>query len=202
MPVESIQRALTFRFAESEADFVSVLRLRHVAYAAVGKVDASLPPTCMEDAFDRDAACLMAEHHGRLVGTARLVLPRPGALTEYDDYVSLPPSMDRRHLAVLSRIATHAEYRGGDLLYSLVLRCLARAWKAGRRTVLGGCTEGLFRVYERVGAKRTGLTFAHAALGDTVEQLIYFETSCVVTRIGVIRELWEEVFSTPGPEKL
>lgn len=191
--VSSIQRALHFRWCATESDYDAVLRLRHQAYGAVGKVDPSLSHTVMAESFDAGARCLMAEHQGRLVGTARLVLPVAGEPTEYDAYVVLPSWIERADLAVLSRIATHVDYRGGDLLYALVLRCLAAARAEGRRIVIGGCTEPLFHVYERVGARRSGRRFAHAALGGVEEQLIYFESDCVASGVGVRLDLWREI---------
>jgi predicted GNAT family N-acyltransferase len=186
---ESIQRTLAFRACRTPADRMAVCVLRHVAYAAVGKVDPSSAPSVMGDRFDEGSMILMARHGERLVGTARLALPGAVDRTEYDDFVSVPSWLDRGSLAVVSRLATAAEYRGGDLLYALVLRCIAAASSAGRRFVLGGCTDALLPIYQRVGVQTTGLTFSHGSLGNTLEQLVFFDTEDVMNGRGIRPDL-------------
>jgi hypothetical protein len=189
----SVQRALCFAFADCPADYDDVLALRHIAYSSVGKADPTSRPEVMADGFDTGARILCARHGSRLVGTARLALPSATERTEYDEFVRVPEWVDRRSLAVLSRIATDAAYRGANLLYSLVLRCVAEAASHDRRFILGGCTDALLPVYERVGARTTGLIFRHGQLANTQENLIVFDSHEILKGRGVRPDLWQEV---------
>jgi predicted GNAT family N-acyltransferase len=177
----------------------SLLRFRrlpgrlHIAYSSVGKADPTSRPEVMADGFDTGARILCARHGSRLVGTARLALPSATERTEYDEFVRVPEWVDRRSLAVLSRIATDAAYRGANLLYSLVLRCVAEAASHDRRFILGGCTDALLPVYERVGARTTGLIFRHGQLANTQENLIVFDSHEILKGRGVRPDLWQEV---------
>ena len=78
----------------------------------------------------------------------------------------LPAWITESPVGVLSRVATDHRYRGSDLLYSLVFRSLA-VCRGSRRLVLRCCTESLLPIYERVGARPTGLTFRHPRLEST-----------------------------------
>jgi hypothetical protein len=182
---DSVEHALVFDSCRTPTEYAAVLSLRHEAYSAVGKADPLASPYVMADRFDHRAIILVALHGDKIVGTARLALPDPTEGTEYDEFVAIPPWVDRHSLAVLSRIATHPSYRGSDLLYSLTLRCIAEAQGQGRRVVLGGCSDALLRVYERVGAQTTGLRFSHGSLAGNPEQLIVFRSDDILSGRGV-----------------
>lgn len=187
LAVESVERALQYRWCATPRDFVAVLQLRHVAYAAVGRVASEASPSDMAGRYDIGARILMAFHHDRLVGTARVAVPPARGRTEYDDFARLPDWIDRDSLAVLSRIATDPEYRGSDLLYSLVFRSLAIC-RGHFRYVLSGCTRSLLPIYQRVGAKPTSRNFRHGTLGRD-DHLIVFEPDAIAHGEGVRPDL-------------
>ena len=187
LEIESVDRALQYRWCAGPRDFMAVLELRHSAYAAVGKVGHDSSPTEMAGRYDVGARILMAFHHDRLVGTARVAVPPSRGRTEYDDFARLPEWIDRDSLAVLSRIATDPRYRGSDLLYSLVFRSLAIC-RGQFRFVLSGCTRGLLPIYQRVGAKPTSRNFRHGTLGRD-EHLIVFEPDAIADGEGVRPDL-------------
>jgi predicted GNAT family N-acyltransferase len=179
-------RDLHFGACGSKHEYREVLELRHRAYGAAGKASLSLPSQSMADAFDRDAVIFTARSGGELAGTARLVLPGEHDAIEYDAFVTVPSSIDRNTLAVLSRIATHRDFRGGGLLYALTLRAVVLAHQLGRKTVIGGCTRELLPVYQRVGAQALGVGYTHEVLGSTPEHLIFWDSG-PVTRGEAVR---------------
>lgn len=187
LAIDSVERALRFRWCESPSDFVSTLELRHAAYAATGMIEPDASPTAMGDGFDCGARILMAFHHDRLVGTARVALPSPSELNEYAGLVTLPGWITESPVGVLSRIATDHRYRGSDLLYSLVFRSLA-VCRGSRRLVLACTTERLMPIYERVGARATDLVFRHPNL-DIDEHVIVFEPEAIANGVGVRADL-------------
>lgn len=187
LAIDSVERALQFRWCVSPREFVAVLELRRNAYAAVGKVEKDSSPSEMAGRYDIGARILMAYHHDRLVGTARVAVPPQRGRTEYDDFARLPEWIDRDSLAILSRIATDPSYRGSDLLYSLVFRSLAIC-RGQFRHVLSGCTRALLPIYQRVGARTTSRNFRHGTLGRD-EHLIVFEPDAIAHGEGVRADL-------------
>lgn len=191
----SIAKTLTFSACNDESDFEAVLELRRRAYSAVGKVAATTKASEMADCYDHGAVIIMARDGDTLVATVRLMLPSPDERREFDDFLSLPTWIPRSQLGVISRLATHSEYRGGDLAYAMVLASLALAASHSRAVVASGCTETLLPIYARVGARGMGLRFFHAALASTPHELIVFRPESVMQGRGVRDDLAQSLLA-------
>ena len=176
IPIRSIAAACHFSLitCENVKDYASVLKLRYLAYSAVGKAARGKPTSTMADHHDEIATIVMAKHGHRVVGSLRVVRPRPERLHEYEELTPIPSLLqDKATLVVVSRVCTHPGYRGSDLLKALVDKADEVALSFGRRYAIGGCTGELLPVYQRFGWRSSGVRYSHASLQGVSEQLIY-----------------------------
>jgi predicted GNAT family N-acyltransferase len=192
----STESAVEFSFAKTAQEYREVLNLRKLAYADAGKISSEANSDEMADIFDSKSRILMARHMGEVVGSLRITFHSPDEDNEYDQFVTFPENFPRRdELVVLSRICTHSKYRGSDLFYGLMRHCVLAVLQSKRRYILGGCTDSLLPLYQRVGFKSKGLRYEHATLNGVQEQIIMADVLGILSGRDTSVTIWNEIFS-------
>ncbi len=196
LKIKSVDSATQYSFVKSPADYHEVLELRHQAYSAVGKADRDADPLVMSDVFDTQSRILMARHGNRTIGSWRVTFHRSDEQNEYDQYVRFPKDFPRRdEILVLSRICTDPQYRGSDLFYGMMRQCLITTLQSKRRYLLGGCSDELLPLYQKIGFVPTGIYFVHGGLNKIKEQIILADSMNIILGKDVDFGIWKKFYS-------
>lgn len=189
LPVTSLARGVEIGVATSEAERRQAYVLRHLAYAAAGKVNTDAAPLFC-DAYDERASIVVARHKGEVVASLRLMFHGPADSFEHEAYTSLPAGLDRRRTTEISRICTHPGFRGGDLLWALLRFSALEVLRADRPVVVGSATQNLLRLYERIGMRATGRAFVHDELAGLEHWLIVGDARRALAGRGIGPLAW------------
>lgn len=165
--VRSMSRAFDFASVTTDAEYAEVLALRKLAYVHAGKVSPDVPDAQMGDELDARSRIITARHHGRLVGSTRVVFARTDAdPLKHDDYVKLPSWLPpRTEMIESSKTCTHPDFRGNDLFASVLKQMAIVTLGSGRRWLLMSCTDSLRPLYKKLGCKDVGVTYVHPTMG-------------------------------------
>jgi predicted GNAT family N-acyltransferase len=194
--VRSTQSAVDFSFVRARSEYNEVLDLRKLAYSEAGKFDESEPSAKMGDVFDAKSKILIARHRGKVVGSLRITFHAPEEKNEYQQYVELPKTFPGNdEMVVLSRICTHPEYRGSDLLYGLMKQCLLTVLQSKKRYLLGGASDALIPLYVKLGFRRQHIFFRHGALNETKEEIILADAFKILSGTDISASVWNEHYS-------
>ena len=193
--VQSASRALDFTYASTEEEYRQVLELRKMAYSRVGKVKTDLSAEAMGDAFDKRSRILIAKTRGMVVGSMRLIYNGPNDKMEHEQYTTLPAAFPPRDETVeVTRICTHPDYRGEDLLVGMFAHCAVASLQSGKRWILGSATKKLLPIYERVGGKTTSVSYRHQALGGDEHFIVLLDLQQRMLATGVTPVQWHLIY--------
>jgi N-acyl-L-homoserine lactone synthetase len=150
-----VKRALPvrFRIANSFSDLEQVFRLRYRVVVEKEWAKPEKVPDGMErDAYDERAVHILALADGKLVGTNRLVFPRPTGRLPTEDAFGLILET-KAELVDIGRICVAPGYRGQD--YGIFAALLAQTWiemrKRGRTRAIAAVTPSAARLYRSWG---------------------------------------------------
>lgn len=191
--VKKIGDKVEWDFVQSREDYEAVVQLRAEAYGKVGKLSTTgAPLDSMKDRFDSRAKIITGKFHGKVVASMRLMFPENQEdETEHEAFVpwndSLPSKSD---LVEISRVCTDSNYRGVDLLWTLVSQGCLASLLSGRRYVLGSSTRSLLKMYEKIGYRAVSAPYVNEKLGSKEHLLILCETKAVVCGYRVNPLVW------------
>ncbi|MBF0316264.1 MAG: GNAT family N-acetyltransferase [Oligoflexia bacterium] len=196
LEVSSIAKAVDFTFVRTKEEYLQVLKLRKKSYSAAGKMAEDTPDENAGDIYDTRARIIMGRHHGELVATARLIYCEHDDDYEHSRFVKFPKDFPRKDEVIeVTRVCTDAEYRGGDLFYSLMKQMVLVTLQSNRRYLMSSAVPSLAKLYKRLGAKLTGIHFTHGDLGDSDHELLVLDLHKSLTGEGVNPIVWNLLFS-------
>jgi hypothetical protein len=160
--VGSSTRAVDFAYVRTSDEYKSVLQLRQRAYQQYGGSALGETPEALSDIFDARARILMAKYRGEVVGSLRLIFNESTDRFEHEDHFTLPSEFPRKdEMVEISRVCTHPEYRGSDLLIGLFRHAAMAVLQSRRQFVLGYAPPKLVPLYARLGARWLPVEFKH-----------------------------------------
>ena len=158
----SMSKGTDFYFLKSEDDYQRVLELRLAAHKTGGTVEGDFGATDMGDIYDINSRIIVGKFKGEVIATARIhfnVLDEP---MEHEKYVEWPAQLPRRDQTLeISRVCTHPEFRGSDLLAALLRFISTTCFQPQRPWVVISSTDALVSFYGKVGLEKTGLVYKH-----------------------------------------
>jgi predicted GNAT family N-acyltransferase len=194
--VRSASDAFSYSFVKTEQDYLDVLSLRKEAYSGVGKLDPSLPTEKAGDLFDSRARILTVRHHGKMVGSMRIMFHGEEDETEHEQFTKFPshfpPKLD---MAEVTRICTHSSFRGSDLFHGIIQQMVLIPAQANRRWILGSATPKLLPMYLRIGFVATDVKFSHVDLGNEEHVVMLIDIPKLLCGQGVGPVLWNRLYS-------
>lgn len=193
---KSVASSLAFSFVRTAEEYREVLALRKLAYEKAGKIEKSVTVEGMGDLYDTRSRIFLARHKGKAVGSFRLIFFEPHEETEHERFVKFPREFPRRdEMLNASRLCTHPEYRGSDLLFSLMQYMALSVIQSKKRWMVSGCTPELLKIYQRFGFKGTGICFKHGDLASVEEELVLWDVTGSVTGENVGPVVWNRTYS-------
>lgn len=153
LTIGGVERAVTYDYATSTADYEEILALRLRAHQADGHlVSASIDD--MRSPFDAHARHLTCRFGGRIVGYVRVIFV--DGVASRSQYVCLgghevPPWLWNAGFVEAGAGAVHPDFQRAGLFVPLMLHSLRVALQSGHRFVLGACEDGLVGMYREMG---------------------------------------------------
>lgn len=183
----------TWSQATTEQDLQQVGSLRARCYRAMGKVRTEAGGAQLSGDLDREACVLMAEIEGRLVGSARILMPNRD-----DDRIELGTQVgdlvrhgEWQEIVEVSRLCVAPRLWGSDLFRQLVSRSLQVAMAHGRRRILACAAGSMVSTYLEMGARLTGQSLS---LFDEVRhEVIEWDMAKLARGEGISQQTFEEL---------
>ena len=153
LPVGSLERAVTYDYAASSADYEEILALRLQAHQATGHLD-STSATDLRSPFDAHARHLTCRFGGRIVGYVRAIfVDRDPARSQYVTLGGheVPPWLWEAGFVEGGGGATHPDFQRAGLYVPLMQHLFRVAVQSGHRYVLGACPDELLGMYREMG---------------------------------------------------
>jgi len=182
--VSKIADVFTFRYVETHADYIEVLKLRYEAYLDAGKVDRSKKPANMAATLDSKSRILMVKHQGKLIASVAISFPDSNDLI-LDTEKALAGGYSKEipekiKMVEIARLCTHPEYRKGDLLHRVFEHVYKIFVTSGREYIITSCDDKLWPLYSKLGFRKTGLQYNHIALSGLLHHIIIGSTDICV----------------------
>jgi hypothetical protein len=181
--VGSVERAVAYDYAASNADFEEILALRLLAHQAEGHLEgASIAD--MRSPYDAHARHLTCRFGGRIVGYVRVIFV--GGLASRSQYVALgghevPPWLWDAGFVEAGAGAIHPDFQRAGLFVPLMAHAVRVAVQSGHRFVLGACDDALLGMYcemgfevleQRIVEPKPGWRFTSHLIHLDVERLV------------------------------
>jgi hypothetical protein len=153
LAVGDVERAVTYDYACSSADYDEILALRLQAHQAEGHlVSASIAD--MRSPFDAHSRHLTCRFGGRIVGYVRVIFV--DGVASRSQYVAaggheVPPWLWEHGFVEAGAGAMHPDFQRSGLFVPLMQHSLRVAVQSGHRFVLGACDDGLLGMYREMG---------------------------------------------------
>ncbi|MCC7442144.1 MAG: GNAT family N-acetyltransferase [Bdellovibrionales bacterium] len=194
-PIRRASKWLDFTYVKTQEEYQSVLHLRHATYLAENKISPDKKVMDMADEFDSRAQILIAKHKGKIVGSLRAMFHDSPEQSDIGRYVRFPAEFPKfAEIVEATRVCTHAEFRGADIMYQLMAHLLLTAIKHGRRFVVGGAAGSLVEFYAKIGFKPVGVRYRSLALDGIEHELIMMDTHEVALGRGIGIKPWNQLY--------
>jgi hypothetical protein len=153
LTVRGVERAVTYDYATSSADYEEILALRLHAHQAEGHLD-SASIADLRSPFDAHSRHLTCRFGGRIVGYVRAIFVDGDPARS--QYVSLGGHEVPRWLLDAGFVeggagATHPDFQRAGLYVPLMQHLFRVAVQSGHRFVLGACPDELLGMYRDMG---------------------------------------------------
>ena len=159
---QSVSRGTDYQFLKSEEDYDQVLDLRLQAHSAGSTIANDLKSADMGDIYDSNSRIVIGKYKGRVIASARIHFNLLEEQMEHERHLIWPTDLPRRdQIFELTRVCTHPEFRSNDLLASMLRFIATTCLQPQRPWVLVSSTDALLPFYEKIGLKRTGLSYDH-----------------------------------------
>ncbi len=197
--VREFKSHLKFRCVESKEEYLQVVKLRWLAYVAAGKQSAESAPEGMASSLDSISRIIVAYHHGMLAGSLTATFPQ----TETDKLEtekSFPngcfpcPMPAKTNMIEVARLCTHFNYRGGDLLRGLFEQAALYFLLSGRESVVTSAVDNLMPLYQKIGFKDLGHSYAHPTMNSLSHHLVLAHRNSFLWGQGISWMTWCTVF--------
>lgn len=153
LTVRGVERAVSYDYATSDADYDEILALRLQAHQAEGHLE-SASIADLRSPFDAHSRHLTCRFGGRIVGYLRVIfVDRDPARSQY---VSLgghevPQWLWDAGFVEGGAGATHPDFQRAGLYVPLMQHLFRVAVQSGHRYVLGACPDELLQMYRDMG---------------------------------------------------
>lgn len=194
--LKSAKSGIEFTYVKSKNEYLEVLELRKTTYILSGKLSPDALADELADVYDTRSRILIAKHNGKIVGSLRLVFTEDGEPTEQEQHVKFSDDFPLRHEVVeITRVCTHPEYRGNDLLMGLFAEAAKAILDAKRRWVIGSSKPELLGMYKKLGFFDSGLTYEHEKFKGEKQVVFVGDIFKAVSGLGINPIIWNIVFS-------
>lgn len=185
-------KAIDFKYVRTEEEYRQVLELRRKAYMEAGKITNE---DDLADVFDSRSRIIIGTYRGQIVASCRLIYNDIEDLMEHESFVKFDGDFPRRdEICEITRVCTHPDFRGSDILLALFRFSAKTVIHSGRKYVLGSATKELLAIYTRLGFKTTKYTYDHKQLNNAQHVVFIGNVHKIAAGIGVNPIIWNLVW--------
>lgn len=191
--VEKISGGIEYKYVRTKDEYNEVLELRKLAYGEAGKLARE---SDVSDVYDSRARIIIGINKGKVVASTRLIFNEIQDQMEHEQFVSFDsrvPSKDQ--ICEITRVCTHPDFRGADLLIGLMKFASLTVAQSGRRYVLGCATEKLLPMYLKMGFRSLNIDFTHESLNNTRHTVFMCDITEVAVGKGINPIAWNILWS-------
>jgi len=191
----TISNAVQFSYVKSEEEYQEVLRLRYEAYKTEGKLSPNARIQDMADIFDIRSRIVIGKIGGKVIATGRLTFNNHDQPLEQEQYVDWSETLPRRDQSVeIMRLCTHPKFRGSDLLVVMFKFMATAVAQSKREWVILNTTEKYLPMYQRMGGKKTGISFNFKKFNNKTHYILVGHVqSCLIGK-GMNPLAWNYVY--------
>jgi hypothetical protein len=129
------------------------------------------------------------------VASTRLIFNEIDDQMEHEQFVTFPIEFPRKdEICEITRVCTHPDFRGSDLLLGLFRFAAITVVQSGRRFVVGCATPDLLPLYTRLGFQATPLRYKHKSLNNIEHVIFVSDISKGLAGQGVSPFIWNVVW--------
>lgn len=192
-PVQSIKNAVDYSIVQYDVDYKQAVALRTKAYKIAGKLPPKAP--LMQDEFDQRSLIIVAKHGKHVVATMRIISCQDHERFEHERSLLIPKQFPKRtDILEITRVCTHPDYRGSDLLEGLFQYAAFVAMSQNHSWIFSSSTTELLPMYQRLGFTTLPIKFRHCDLGPKNHTLFYGNKKQMVAGYKVDPITWSLVY--------
>ncbi|NVJ59631.1 MAG: GNAT family N-acetyltransferase [Gammaproteobacteria bacterium] len=168
LKTRAISEAVTFKTVETQQEYEEVLALRLYSYGQAQKINATDPSKVISK-HDHWDNIFIAKHHGSVIACVLLITPNENQLLEIEEDLNcrIDDVIPKREEVVeITKLCTHSEYRGGDLIAGLFREMGVFCLEKNRTTVICGTDDKLAPLYLNCGFKETNYNYTIERYGN------------------------------------
>lgn len=191
---KNIGDAITFFRVEDQEDYEKVIALRKIAYASKNKLNATSEKD-LAPGLDKEGIIIGGYINGELICSVELKLKTLGhnfLVERHLDISSLP--YPEESLMEINRLCIHSKAQKSDVLLTLFKKIHLFSLNNNCKNALLSTTEELKPYYLRLGAKESGMTYAHPSLPGKELMLFILDTKAYLEAETINPLLWKIVY--------
>lgn len=179
LQLSQLSKGIEFKYVRTKEEFEQVIELRKIAYGEAGKITSE---DNLTDLYDARSRIIIGLFRGKVVASTRLIFNEIDDQMEHEQFITLDSRVPRKNdICEITRVCTHPEFRGADLLAGLLKYVALTVAQSGRRYILGSATSKLLGMYLKMGFKNLNIKYSHEAL-NSEEHFIFL---CDITEVAV-----------------
>lgn len=174
--VPKISNGFRFRFVKTQKEYEGVLQLRYRAYLEAGKISDDRTINDMIAPLDYKSRILMCLHGEKIVASVAIAFPTEESEVLDTEKVfpngypkKMPPKKD---VVEIARLCTDSNYRRTDLLERIFEYTYKVTLCGDRKFILTSTDNKLWKIYKKLGFKKTGMSYAHPNLSGMEHHII------------------------------
>ncbi len=197
LDIEQTAKGVEYKYIRTKDEYEEVLELRKLAYGAAGKLASEKD---VSDIYDSRSRIIVGVYKGKIVASTRLIFNETEDQMEHEQFLNLTGRIpNKSEICEITRVCTHPDFRGSDLLAGLLKFVGLTVAQSGRRYILGCATDSLLPMYLKIGFRDLKIKFTHKSLNDIEHTLFLCDINDVAVGKGVgpiaWNLLWADVVS-------
>lgn len=179
LDVTQISNGLKFRFVKTQDEYEKVLQLRYKSYLEAGKISDQKQISDMIAPMDKKSRILICLHGEKVVASVAIAFPNDESEILDTERVfpnGYPKKMPPKNKIVeIARLCTDSAYRRTDLLTRMFEYTYKVTLCGDRDFILTSTDNRLWKVYKKLGFKKTGMAYPHPYLSGLEHHIILGE---------------------------
>lgn len=179
LDVTQISNGLRFRFVKTQDEYAKVLELRYKSYLEAGKISDQKKISDMVAPMDTKSRILICLHGEKVVASVAIAFPNEESEVLDTERVfpngypkKMPP---KKKIVEIARLCTDSAYRRTDLLTRMFEYTYKVTLCGDRDFILTSTDNRLWKVYKKLGFKKTGMAYPHPYLSGLEHHIILGE---------------------------
>ncbi len=193
---KQLRAHLTIKEINTLSDYNKVLKLRYIGYSNVGKVDKSKTWQDMGDGLKTEGIILGAFLGGQLVASCEFRLNQVHNIRIVEQVdISQIPDIRSNNLAEINKLVVHPKAQNSDVVLGIFQKIHSLAMLNGKPDGLIAAEPKLVALYERLGLKKTNLSYPHPVKSDMLLTLMIIYNEAYSSSDGMNPYAWTLAFA-------